>query len=180
VALAIIGIVAFITCLFFFIRAVVKKKAKKWWITGLATGMVLFLIGLPDLQGPPAIIPSTPIASTPEGFKQIGVKPPNIFVMLVTPSTDNIDNAELANKLKEGWGNKDEVVVLVFDDEEAPKEWMSIWDKAGIMAGPEWQKQQDSIFPHRIAEYTKNMNLEKVDFFSREVNYDIVQTINFN
>jgi len=112
-------------------------------------------------------------------FEVIGAEGNNYFVHLSFPSVDKIDNQKLAEQLKLQWNIKGIANVMVFDNQEAPKEWLSIWHRLNKMPESEWMLERSIIYPHYIASYrlNKNTGYEAVQVYARDTEATIVQTI---
>ena len=135
--------------------------------------------------------PSPTSGKTAMTFETIGIKGSTAFITLISPSPDAVTSEDLANKLKADWQNQlklntnpyyqNQVHVMVFDNKEAPKRWLQIWDELGTMSDEDWAKEQAQIFPHRIANYDRNTTsgLNEVQILSRDSECSVVQIINF-
>jgi hypothetical protein len=131
----------------------------------------------------------TACGSQPSGpamtFHTVGTKGSTVFVTLASPSSDAVSEEDLANRLRKDWekhliGNQ--IHVMVFDNDDAPQQWLAIWDRLVTMSDQEWATYQSQIFPHYIANYDRNTTsgLHEVQFFSRDKEGKVVRTIDFS
>ena len=121
-------------------------------------------------------------------FETIGIKGATVFATLVSPSPDEASAEELANGVRREWQdqrfpgiNPGHVRVMIFDRKDAPQRWLQIWDSLASMSDQEWAKEEAQIFPHYIAQYSRNTTtgLHQVEFYSRDIEQKIVRAIKF-
>jgi hypothetical protein len=121
-------------------------------------------------------------------FDRVGTKGATVFITLVSPSIDEVSADDMADRLRDDWQDErfpgvpaGQVFVMVFDNKEAPQEWLAVWDRLATMSDEEWATHEAQIFPHFIAQYERNTStgLHQVEFYSRDVDWDVVRTIKF-
>lgn len=113
-------------------------------------------------------------------FEVLGCKGETCFVVLLSPSADEVSARDLANRLHQDWHDvfdSGRIHIILLDDRMAAQRWIELWNSSDA----EWAKAEAQIYPHWIANYDRNKNsgLNEVLIFSRDANADLVQTIKF-
>ena len=112
---------------------------------------------------------------TAMSFKEVHSQGAIHTLVLTSPSRQEINATDLANRLKKDWQNNlqydNAVMVTVFDSEDAALKWWSLSDA-------EWAKQESYLYSHLIADYSRNKTsgLNEVNIWSEG---NIVQKIKF-
>jgi len=142
---------------------------KKLAIGLIAVAVLLFIIvGV-------AVCSGSEETGTAMSFKEVHTEGAFHTLVLTSPSRQEINATDLANRLKKDWQNKlqydNAVSVTVFDSEDAALKWWSLSDD-------EWAKQEDILYSHLIADYSRNKTsgLNEVNIWSEG---HIVQKIKF-
>ena len=148
----------------------------KWFVT--LVGILLMAVVLMPAC---ASQPSSPAMT----FQKIGTEGDTVFVTLVSPSPDAVSPQDLANRLRQDWQNNlpngNNIHVMVFDNTDAPNEWIELWPTMSSLSDQELAQDDALIFPHWIASYWRNVTsgLNQVEILSRDANATVVQTIKF-
>jgi hypothetical protein len=111
----------------------------------------------------------------------LGCKGEACFVVLLSPSADQVSARDLANRLHQDWHDRvfssGRLTIILLDDKAAAQKWMALW----TASDEEWAKEEAKIYPHWVANYNRNTNtgLNEVQIFSRTASADLVQTFKF-
>jgi len=152
------------------------KKKLAIGLTAVAV-LIFIIVGVATCSG-------SEQTGTAMSFKEVHSQGAVHMLVLTSPSRQEINATDLANRLKKDWQNKlqydNAVMVQVFDSEDAALQWayLEFDPQALLLSDEEWDKINDPLWPHLIADYSRNKTsgLNEVNIWSEG---NLVQKIKF-